>query len=445
MKSFFKSLYLSDRIYIAAAIIIVFFVIGYYVSLFYAAGKVLLLILASLVIIDILLLYNSSVFKIKAKRRLPAKLSNGDDNKIDIYIKNNYKFSVYTEIIDEIPFQFQKRDFLIKKKLGTGEEVTLNYILRPVKRGEYSFGNLNIYVSDFIGIIKRRFIFDNNAKVPVYPSFIQMQKYEIKAVSNNLSDYGIKKIRKISNNREFEQIKSYVAGDDFRTVNWKATARRSQLMVNQYQDEKAQRIYSIIDMGRTMKMPFEGMSLLDYAVNAALVISNIALKKDDKAGVITFSKSIHSIVPADKKNNQISKISEVLYKQQTNYDEANFELLYTTVKRKITQRSLLLVYTNFEGFVSLERQLKYFKQLSKNHLVVVIFFKNSELNKLTEHKAKTTLDIYNKAIAEKFKYEKQLIVKELKKNGVFSVLTEPQNLTVETINKYLEMKATGLF
>ncbi len=445
MISFFKSLYLSDRIYIAAGIIIVFFIAGYYIPLFYAAGKVLLLILASLVVIDILLLYNSSVFKIKAKRQLPAKLSNGDDNKIDIYIKNNYKFSVYTEIIDEIPFQFQKRDFLIKKKLRAGEDTTLNYILRPVKRGEYSFGNLNIYVSDFIGIIKRRFIFDSNAKVPVYPSFIQMQKYEIKAVSNNLSDYGIKKIRKISNNREFEQIKSYVAGDDFRTVNWKATARRSQLMVNQYQDEKAQRIYSIIDMGRTMKMPFDGMSLLDYAVNAALVISNIALKKHDKAGLITFSKNIHSIVPADKKNNQISKISDVLYKQQTNYDEANFELLYTTVKRKITQRSLLLIYTNFEGFVSLERQLRYFKQLAKNHLVVVIFFKNSELNKLIERKAKTTLDIYNKAIAEKFKYEKELIVKKLKKNGVFSVLTEPQNLTVETINKYLELKATGLF
>ncbi len=444
MKKTLKSIYLTNRIYYAAGLIIVLFVVGHYVPLLYAVGKALLLVLAALVIIDFLLLYNTSSFAVKAERMLPAKLSNGDDNEISIFIKNNYRFPVFTEIIDEIPFQFQIRDFLIKQKLQAGQKKSINYTLRPVKRGEYDFGNLNVYVSSVIGIIQRRFTFNKGAKVPVYPSFIQMRKYELKAISNNLTDYGIKKLRKISNNREFEQIKNYVYGDDFRTVNWKATARRSQLMVNQYQDERAQRVYNIIDMGRTMKMPFGGMSLLDYAINASLVISNIALKKHDKAGLISFSKNIHSIVPADRKNNQISKISEVLYKQETNYDEANFELLYATVRRKITQRSLLLIYTNFEGFVSLERQINYFKQLAKSHLVVVIFFENSEIKNLTDEKATSSYEIYKKAIAEKLQYEKVLIVKELKKSGIHSILTEPQHLTVETINKYLELKAKGL-
>jgi len=444
MKKILKSLYLTNRLFYAAGVIIVLFVIGYYIPVLYAFGKALLIALVAIIIIDILLLYNSSEFKIKAERLLPTKLSNGDDNNIQIFIKNNYKFPVHIEIIDEIPFQFQKRDFLIKRKLQAGQEISLNYLLRPVKRGEYDFGNLNVYVSNTLGIIKRRFTYNKGAKVPVYPSFIQMRKYELKAISNNLSDYGIKKIRKISNNREFEQIKTYVSGDDFRTVNWKATARKSRLMVNQYQDEKAQRVYSIIDMGRSMKMPFNGMSLLDYAINASLVISNIALKKHDKAGLITFSKDIHSMVPADRKNNQNRKISDVLYKQETNYEEANFELLYATVKRKVSQRSLLLIYTNFEGFVSLERQLKYFKQLAKSHLVVLIFFQNSELNELIAGKPETSLDIYNKTIAEKFQFEKVLITKELKKHGIHSVLTEPQNLTVETINKYLELKARAL-
>lgn len=444
MKNFLKSLYFTNRIYYAAGLLIIFFIIGYYIPLFYASGKALLLVLAALVIIDVLLLFNSSVFKIKSERLLPAKLSNGDNNDIYIFIKNNYKFPVKLEIIDEIPFQFQKRDFLIKKNLKAGQKTSFKYVLRPVKRGEYDFGSLNIYVSGILGIIQKRFIFDKGAKIPVYPSFIQMQKYELKAISNNLSDYGIKKIRRISNNREFEQIKNYVSGDDFRTVNWKATAGKAQLMVNQYQDEKAQRVYSIIDMGRSMKMPFNKMSLLDYAINATLVISNIALKKHDKAGLITFSKNIHSIIPADRKNNQMQKISDVLYKQETNYDEGNFELLYSIVRQKISQRSLLLIYTNFEGFVSLERQIKYFKQLAKNHLIVLIFFKNSELNKLIKNKPETSLDIYNKTIAEKFQYEKVLITKELKKYGIHSVLTEPQHLTTETINKYLEIKAKAL-
>ncbi len=444
MKKFYKSLYISDRLYYVTGGIIVLFVFGYYYPIMYAAAKAGSIIFAALLLIDLLLLYNSSKFKLKAKRIVPEKLSNGDANDIFITVKNNYRFPVLLTIIDEIPFQFHKRDFYIKRKLLVAQDSTIKYVLYPVKRGAYSFGKLNIYCSDILGFIQRKFTFDEGQEVPVYPSFIQMRKYELMAISNRLTEAGIKKIRKISNNVEFDQIKTYVAGDDFRTINWKATARKSALMVNQYQDEKAQRVYSIIDMGRTMKMPFNKMTLLDYAINASLVISNIAIYKQDKAGLITFSKDIHSIVPADRKNTQMHVISEVLYKQETNFDESNIELLYATVKRKIRQRSLLLIYTNFEGLVSLERQLKYFKQLAKHHLVVTIFFDNSELNQITEKRPAETSEIYTKTIAEKFAYDKRLIVKELKKNGVHSVLTEPQNLTVETINKYLEFKAKGM-
>ncbi len=390
------------------------------------------------------MLYNSSKFKLKGERTVPEKLSNGDENNLKIYLKNNYKFPIQVDIIDEIPHQFQKRDFLLKRKLNSGQEKKITYKLRPVKRGNYIFGNLNVYVSNVLGFVQRRFTFNEGQEVPVYPSFIQLRKYELFAISNRLTEAGIKKIRKISNNNEFDQIRTYIKGDDFRTINWKATARKSSLMVNQYQDEKAQRVYSIIDMGRTMKMPFNKMSLLDYAINATLVISNIAIYKQDKAGVITFSKEIHSILPANRRNSQMYQISELLYKQKTNYEEANIELLYTTIKRKIKQRSLLLIYTNFEGLVSIERQLKYFKQLAKSHLVVCIFFKNSELEEITEKRPKNTEEVYIKTIAEKFSYEKLLIIKELKKHGVHSILTEPQNLTVNTINKYLEFKAKGM-
>jgi len=425
-------------------VLIVLFIFGNYYPFIFALAKVLLILLGALILIDILLLYNSSKFKIKAKREAPSKLSNGDKNEIKINIKNNYKFSVHICIIDEIPHQFQKRDFLIKKNLNSGQEKNIRYNLRPVKRGNYVFGKLNIYASNIIGFVQRRFTFKEGQDVPVYPSFIQLRKYELMAISNRLTDSGIKKIRKISNNNEFDQIRNYVKGDDFRTINWKTTARRSSLMVNQYQDEKAQHVYSIIDMGRTMKLPFNEMSLLDYAINTSLVISNIAIYKHDKAGLITFSKEIHNILPADRKNSQMYQISELLYKQKTNYEEANIELLYATIKRKIHQRSLLLIYTNFEGFVSLDRQLKYFKQLAKSHLVVCVFFENSELKEVSKKRPKDTEGVYIKTIAEKFIYEKRLIVKELKKHGVHSILTEPQNLTVDTINKYLEFKAMGL-
>lgn len=253
--------------------------------------------------------------------------------------------------------------------------------------------------------------------------------------------YGVKKIRRLGHTMEFEQIKEYVQGDDIRTVNWKATAKKNQLMVNQFQDEKSQSVYSIIDKGRVMKMPFDGLSLLDYAINSSLIISNVALRKQDKAGVFTFSKKVENTVLAQRRNNQMNLILETLYSINTNYFESDFGRLYSDIKKNINQRSLLFLYTNFETMDSLNRQMGYLRAIAKNHLLVLVFFKNTQLDNLIEQPATNIQQIYDKTIAEKFAFEKRLISNELKKYGILSILTTPQNLTINTINKYLEIKS----
>lgn len=264
------------------------------------------------------------------------------------------------------------------------------------------------------------------------------------AFSNKIFEYGLKKIRRIGHTMEFEQIKDYVQGDDLRNINWKATAKSNRLMVNQYQDERSQPVYSVIDKGRVMKMPFDGLSLLDYAINASLVISNVALKKQDKAGLFSFSRKVENRVVAERRPSQMNTILETLYNLNTDFVESDFSRLYIDIKRSLNQRSLLLLYTNFETLDALHRQLPYLKAIAKNHLLVVIFFENTELQKLTKTSAKNTYDIFEKTIAEKFIYEKKLIVNELQKHGIQSILTAPEHLTINTINKYLEIKARGL-
>ena len=186
---------------------------------------------------------------------------------------------------------------------------------------------------------------------------------------------------------------------------------------------------------------FDGLSLLDYAINASLVISNIAIKKSDKAGLITFQHKIGSTVPAGKQSKQMKQILEVLYNQKTAYRESDFSSLYAHIRRKVTQRSLLLLFTNFESIYGLHRQLPYLIRLADQHLLVVVFFENTELRHLTESRATDVESLYIKTIAEKFVYEKKLIVKELQQHGIFSILTAPKNLTIDTVNKYLELKA----
>jgi uncharacterized protein (DUF58 family) len=189
-----------------------------------------------------------------------------------------------------------------------------------------------------------------------------------------------------------------------------------------------------------MKMPFEGMTLLDYAINASLVLSNVALVKQDKAGIISFEKNLDGFLQADKKPTQMNLILEMLYKQKTEFLEPDFEKLYSVIRHRVTNRSLLVLFTNFESMESLERELPALLKIAHYHLLLVVFFENTELQSLITRKATTIEDIYIKTIAEKFAYEKRLMVKELHKHGIPSILTSPEQLTVNTINKYLELK-----
>ncbi|WP_410173218.1 DUF58 domain-containing protein [Gelidibacter japonicus] len=439
----FKPFYIQPRFFYSGLVIVTLFVFSYFVPVLFGIAQLCILVVLLLFFIDVLIVFFGKN-KIMGYRILPDKFSNGDNNQVEISIENHYPFAIDLTIIDEIPFQFQVRDFELNLNIKPHREDRITYNLKPTERGEYHFGNLNIYASTKIGLVAKRFRFDNKAMVPTYPSFKQLRKFELININNSLQDYGVKKIRRIGHSMEFEQIKDYVLGDDLRTINWKATAKKNSLMVNQFQDEKSQPIYSIIDKGRVMKMPFEGLSLLDYAINATLVISSIALKKHDKAGMLSFSKKVENIVVAQRRNSQMRLILESLYNVKTDYFESDFSRLYANIKRNITQRSLILLYTNFETLDSLNRQLAYLKAIAKNHLIVVIFFKNTELNSIIDEKAETIQQVYDKVIAEKFAFEKRLIVQELKKYGIYSILTTPENLTIDTINKYLEIKSRGL-
>ncbi|MBC7641906.1 MAG: DUF58 domain-containing protein [Flavobacterium sp.] len=440
---FLKNLFINNFFFYLLIVQMVLFVIAFIFPFLFNTVTYTLLILLVFLFLDILILFFAKN-ALEAKRTTPEKLSNGDYNFIDINIKNHYSFSINVLVIDEIPFQFQVRDFEIKRKIKPNVTDALNYQLRPTERGEYFFGNLNIYISSPLNLISRRFTFDNGSMVPTYPSFMQLRKYDLIAFSNNLFQYGIKRMRRIGHSMEFEQIKEYVAGDDIRTLNWKATAKRNSLMINQFQDEKSQSVYMVIDKGRAMKMPFEGLSLMDYAINATLVLSNVILKKQDKVGIFAFSKKVENRVFAEKRASQMNKILETLYNIKTDFFESDYSRLYIDIKKNVNQRSLIILYTNFETMDGLQRQLPYLKGIAKSHLLVVVFFYNTELNELINKKTETIQEVYDKVIAEKFMFEKRLIVNELKKYGIYSVLTKPENLTLDTINKYLEIKARGI-
>ena len=358
-----KSFYLNNIVYYIAGSAAVVFVMSYFQPAMYRIGGLILLLLLIAVVIDLILVY-SKKNGIQAERLVADRFSIGDANKVVIRLVNQYGFPVRTSIIDELPVQFQERKWIRKAIVGRNDEYELQYFLKPDTRGEYIFNDINVYVHAPLQLVKRRYIFPASKMVKVYPSYMQMRRYQLLAVSNRLQEVGVKKIRRIGHSMEFEQIKEYVRGDDYRTINWKATARKDGLMVNNYTDERSQQIYCLINKGRVMKMPFGGMTLLDYAINAALVLSNVALVKQDKAGLITFEKNLDTFLLADKKPTQMNQILETLYRQKTDFLESDFEKLFSVIRNRITNRSLLMLFTNFESLESLQREMPALKKIA---------------------------------------------------------------------------------
>lgn len=438
-----KNLYLTNRFFWLLGAFVLCFAASFAVSVVFPLLQALFLLAVAAIAVDYWLLFNKNV-KVEATRELPKLFNLGDPNPVKLHLVNNSNLKLTIYIIDELPEQFQIRDWEEKTTLEAGEKQTVRYELRPTGRGAYLFGTINLFLTSVLGLLQRRMRVESAGQVPVYPSIMQMKQYELKAFNRISQFQGIKKLRRIGHSYEFEQIKPYVRGDDYRSINWKASSRGADLMVNQYEDERAQQIYSIIDKSRAMHMPFEGLSLMDYAINTSLVISNIALQKYDRAGLITFSDKIGATIKADNQPTQLNKILQALYKEKERLLESNYELLYHAVRKLVNRRSLLLLYTNFESIYALERVLPLLRRINTFHLLVVVFFENTELRRFAYSPVSTLEGIYQQTIAQKFLAEKGQMVQMLNQYGIQAVLTAPEDLSINTINKYLELKAKGL-
>ena len=498
-------MFLNRLFYLLMAVVILVFVLGFAVPPLFTVGKVLLALLVVAVVADIGLLYNWWPLRrsqienresvngksIGAFRTMAERFSNGDENPVKIRIESNYGFRIDVVVIDEIPFVFQRRDVCFKARIGSMGDTTIIYKLTPTERGVYDFGHVRVFVSSPLRLAQRRFTCCEPQQVKVYPSYLMLRQYELLAISNNLTEMGIKRIRRIGHNTDFEQIKDYVVGDDYRTINWRATARRHQLMVNVYQEERSQQVFCVIDKGRMMQQAFRPqtsdfrpqtsdfrpqtsdfgpqtsdfrpqtldfrpqtsdslpMTLLDYSINAALVLSFVAVNKQDKAGLITFSTQMETFVPASRQPGHLQTLQEALYAEKAVFGETDYSALLAGLTRHVSHRSLLVLFTSFTSMPALRRQLSFLRQIAMRHRLLVVFFEDKELKEMIREKGevnsakgkeKSTEAYYQRVIAEKFAYEQRLIVSTLRQYGIQSLLTTPDNLSVNVINKYLEIK-----
>lgn len=438
-----KSVFIHLRFFLAAGLVIVIFLFSFAFSFLFPVAKAMLLLFGGLVIVDAVFLYSRSV-KFKVGRSISKIMSLGSENPVVITIENLSTRKFSTAVIDELPFQFQERNNVHLLKIKPLETVKVEKYLRPFVRGEYHFGKVHLFITTRISLLQRKVSFDLERMVMVYPSVIDLKKYELRAGSRLSNYFGFKKTRKIGQSYEFEQISEYKHGDNYQHMNWKATSKMNRLMVNRYTDEKSQPIYCVIDKSRYMKMPFKGLTLLDYSINASLIIANTSLKRSDKAGLLTFSDQVETHVKADNKRTQLDKILKALYHEDETKIEANYELMYAYLRQTIPGRSLFFLFSNFDTVYALERVLPVLRKINLSHLLVVIVFENTELEEFHRLPAESMLDIYNQTVARKILYEKKQVLSLLSQHAIHVIYTKPEDLSLNTLNKYLELKSRGM-
>lgn len=435
----YRNLFVNSRFFYAGWAVIALFVMAVLVPVLYWVAVLSGMVLLMLAAVDILILFRTP--EPKPQRITAERFSNGDKNEVAITLQNPYAFRVKVIVRDEAPVEFQRRDTQMLMLLEPGDEKQLRYMLRPVRRGSYSFGLCRAFYESPLGLVQRMVCgAEEEWTVKVYPSFHHMKTYELMAVADRKPDVGSYQVRTVALALEFDQIRDYAQGDEIRAINWAASARVNKLMVNQYREERAQQVYMLIDSGRVMEMPFSGMTLLDYAINATLALSRVVLQKQDKPGLMTFSSRMNQFVPASSDTAQQQLLMENLYRMETDYSESGYEAMYLAVRRMITSRSTLLLFSNVESMHSLKRKLPVLQRLNKRHVLVVILFRNNELEDLHESPASGVADIYDKAMAGRMMLEKEEMVRTLRKAGIRAMLTRPEQLSVQAINAYLRLK-----
>jgi len=436
-----KDFFLSNRFFISLGIISLIMALSFVQPIMMNLAVLLLLFLiiaTTYQMISIAPMRNS----VTVDRLIPDRYALGDQQEINYRITNNSSNRVKIELIDELPYQLQIRDFSIHEFIEGRSEKSVSYSIRPLVRGVYDFGDLHVFFQkDSFSLLQWRKTIDADADVAVVPSFLQMRKFDLEVFSNAAMIKGLKKVRRLGQNDEFEHIKHYEKGDDIKMINWKASARRNEFMVNQYQDTQSQSVYVIIDKGRSMKTPFDGLTLLEHSINSALVLSNIVLKRMDRIGLITIGSTIDTWIKQHNRKSQLLSISDALYAESTSYGETDIKNLYFFVRQRISRRSCFFLYTNFEHRYDMERALPYLIKLNRLHVLVVIIFTNRGLYELGIKPAQEYNDIYTNTIAMNKVVEKEKIANQLSTYGIKVITTLPEDLNINVINKYLELKA----
>ena len=397
------------------------------------------LMCAALLIIDYFISIDEKDILVQRDGKYKLSIYEKEVIGIQLYNKSNYMLNV--EIKDEIPdFHFLSENSLMKGRVGPNEKQDFMYSIYPTKRGAYTFGNLHVKFQGRLKLCTKIFKLKLHEEYKVYPNMKNLRKYKLNMCNNRSFKQGQKALKIIGKGTSFESLREYVAGDEYRKINWKATARENKLILNQYEPEKNQHVHILIDTGRPMSYIVRGYRKLDLVVNTALVLSDIVNQNGDKSGLMLFNTKVDNMIMPGKGAGHRGKIMDALYHIDSTNQTSNYDEAFYYFKKKERHRSIVFFFTDFNTVEEAEGILKVIPAISKHNLLVLILIKNESIEGISSLQVRNKEDLFNKGVALEMLEDRHKIINILNRKGILCIECVPEKLEYSVVNKYIQVK-----
>jgi uncharacterized protein (DUF58 family) len=378
---------------------------------------------------------------ITVRRRHEPRLSLGADNLIQIEVENAAPRLLRFELRDETPPECRASAVYLTGAAPAGGSTTVRYTLRPSRRGDHAFGDVVLRWESPLGLLRRQATFPAAEPVKVYPNLLEIRKYDLLVRRGRLQEAGLRTSRRFGTGTEFESLREYQPGDDYRRINWKATARRGHPMTAEFETERSQNVLAVLDAGRLMATEVGGLTKLDHALNTSLLLAYVAALRGDRVGLLAFSDRVLAYLPPRRGRRAFLAMLATLYNLTAEPIEPDFDRAFQFLATRQMRRSLLVLFTDLTDRDASSALVQHLTRLAQRHLAVCVTLADPAVLTAASATPSTTAAVYERVVAARLLEERAEVLGALRQRGAVTLDVPADRLTVAVVNKYLELKA----
>lgn len=380
---------------------------------------------------------------VSARRSLAEVFSIGRPNPVEVELRSSSLRRLKVQYTTDVFDHASSDELPIAVDLPARSRKVVKFRVQPNKRGAYSLSDDYVRYPSPLGLWLRQLKLPAHDPVRVYPDLAAVRTYELLARQDREHSM-MRTSRRLGGESEFEQLRNYTRDDEFRSIDWKATARKGELIARQYQLESNQNLVFVLDSGRLMTAETAGLSLFDHALNATLMLSHIAVRGRDHVGLLAFGREIESYVGPAAGRRAVQRIIQASYALHPELVEPDYERAFQLLAMRVRKRSLMVIFTQVVDDVAAKQLVRLTRSLMPQHLPLVVLFRDVEVDALVAQSTGKPIDLYTRGAAAEVVAWRDNVVRSLENAGALVLDTQPTDLTGNLINRYLEIKARHL-